>query len=168
MERTRTRTDPWNWDAARAVCLRETSRLLRDRCEAEDAAQEAVLRAWRALERSSTVDSPNAWLRTIAGNEARRVWSREGPARTGAALLEGDGSASEAADVDESLGGLMCEQLLAALPRCDRDLVRLRFVDDLGYAEIAAAAGVPEATAKTRIHRSLARLRTLLSNEALG
>lgn len=168
MDRTRTAPPPWNWDAARVVCLRETTRLLRDRQEAEDAAQEAVLRAWRATSRATAVDSPEAWLRTIAGNEARRRWNRSARSQPASDPVEADGPPAAAGDPEDQLAGVMCEQLLAPLPPGDRELVRLRFVDDLSYSEIATSAGLPEGTVKTRIHRSLARLRTLLSNEAVG
>jgi RNA polymerase sigma factor (sigma-70 family) len=44
----------------------------------------------------------------------------------------------------------------------ERDAVRLRVVDELGYAEIAARLGCTEGAARTRVHRGLARLSTLL------
>src|SRR3954451_1183609 len=168
MDRTRTRPPPRSWDDAFGLCLRETRRLLSDRGEAEDAAQEAVVRAWRSSSRSQPIAAPDAWLRTIAGNEARRVWGRRSRAEPASDLLENGALGSVAGGPEERLGEIACDQMLSPLPAADRDLVRKRFVEDLSYAEIAEAAGIPEATAKTRIHRSLARLRTLLSNEALG
>jgi RNA polymerase sigma-70 factor (ECF subfamily) len=149
------------------LCLRETRRLLQDRGEAEDAAQEAVVRAWKSTARGDPITAPDAWLRTIAGNEARRMWGKRSRAAPAGDLIEED-AVGASSGPEEWLGGIACEQMLAPLPCADRELVRQRFVDDLSYAEIAASAGIPEATAKTRIHRSLARLRTLLSNEALG
>lgn len=168
MDRTRTRPPPRSWDDAFGLCLRETRRLLSDRGEAEDAAQEAVIRAWRSSVRSEPVAAPDAWLRTIAGNEARRVWGRRLRAEPASDLIEEGAVGAVAAALDEGLGDIACEQMLGALHPSDRELVRKRFLHDLSYAEIAESAGIPEATAKTRIHRSLARLRTLLSNEALG
>jgi RNA polymerase sigma factor (sigma-70 family) len=169
MDRTRNRPPPWNWDEARVLCLRETRRLLRDRDEAEDAAQEAVVRAWRAARSATSVESRDAWLRTIAGNEARRRWSRRVRLeRVSELVIERAASATGADGLEDRFASVVCEQMLAALPRRDRDLVRLRFVDDLSYPEIAAAARLPEGTVKTRIHRSLARLRTIVSNEAVG
>jgi RNA polymerase sigma-70 factor (ECF subfamily) len=149
--------------------LRETRRLLRDRDEAEDAAQEAVVRAWRAARSATSVESRDAWLRTIAGNEARRRWSRRVRLeRVSELVIERAASATGTDGLEDRFASVVCEQMLASLPRRDRDLVRLRFVDDLSYPEIAAAARLPEGTVKTRIHRSLARLRTIVSNEAVG
>lgn len=50
-------------------------------------------------------------------------------------------------------------QVLARLPEGQREVLRLRFVDDLSLAEIAAALSIPEGTVKSRIHLALAKLR---------
>jgi RNA polymerase sigma-70 factor (ECF subfamily) len=51
---------------------------------------------------------------------------------------------------------------MARMTERERDAVRLRVVDELGYAEIAARLGCTEGAARTRVHRGLARLSTLL------
>ena len=50
--------------------------MLHHREDAEEAAQEALLRAWRATDAGATVDRADAWLTTIARNEAYRLIDR--------------------------------------------------------------------------------------------
>src|SRR5437764_11921127 len=69
MDPPRTRSD---WLALRQYCLREAANVLRNREDAEEAAQEALLRAWRHRgSRRSASWLP--WVRTIARNEALRI-----------------------------------------------------------------------------------------------
>jgi RNA polymerase sigma-70 factor (ECF subfamily) len=158
----------WDWDAARAICLRETSRLLRDRHEAEDAAQEAVVRAWRARSSCHSADTSTQWLRAIAGNEARRIWERRSRLAARETGVEADEIGEERDVLDDRLGAIACDQMLAPLTPRDRELMRLRYMAGLSQAQIAESLRIPEGTVKIRLHRSRARLRTLLSNEALG
>src|SRR4051794_96395 len=66
----------WDWHRAREACLRETQRVLGSGPASEDAAQEAVLRAWRQRHRCRDPDHPGPWLRRIAHNEALRIAAR--------------------------------------------------------------------------------------------
>src|SRR3954471_15304189 len=72
MDAPRTSSD---WLALRQYCLGEALRVLRDREDAEEAAQEALLRAWRHR-RSRRSGSWRPWVRAIARNEALRVAAR--------------------------------------------------------------------------------------------
>ena len=51
------------------------------------------------------------------------------------------------------------DRLLASLPRGQREVLTLRFVDRLSLAEIATALGIPEGTVKSRLHTAISRLR---------
>ena len=158
----------WDWAKARAICLRETRRVLRDPHAAEDAAQEAVLRAWNARSHCRTAQAFHSWLRAIAGNEAMRLAQRH----TRTAAREAPGAAEDAPEesntLDERLGVIALDQILAPLAPADRDLMRLRYLDGLTQTQIAHSLGLPEGTVKVRLHRSRKRVHTLLSNEALG
>jgi RNA polymerase sigma-70 factor (ECF subfamily) len=155
----------WNWHAARATCLRETRRLLGDPEAAEDATQEALLRAWKARTRCREAASASAWLRAIAANEARRVAACN---RRPPVPLDGHEPVDPRSELgDPQLGAIALGQLLAALSLPDRQVLHLRYVAGLTQPQIAERLGLPEGTVKVRLHRSRARLRTLLTNEAM-
>jgi RNA polymerase sigma-70 factor (ECF subfamily) len=158
----------WDWESARATCLSETRRVLADRDAAEDAAQEALLRAWRAQRSRRSNGDATAWLRAIAGNEARRLGAR---ARSLPSLepIDAHDEADPTNEVgDAQVAAIALSQLLDELAPRDRQLVHLRYVAGLTHSEIARHLRVPEGTVKVRLHRSRAFMRKLLSNEALG
>jgi RNA polymerase sigma-70 factor (ECF subfamily) len=159
---------PWNWEAARVTCLREAQRVLRDRDAAEDAAQEAVVRAWKARDNCRDVRTANGWLRAIAANEARRVGAQRARGRQLESLDGWDVIDPRTSPTEERLGDLAVVQLLSVLPARDRRLMQLRYLAGLSHPEIARSLDIPEGTVKTRLHRTRCLLRTLLTNEALG
>jgi RNA polymerase sigma-70 factor (ECF subfamily) len=151
----------WNWQAARATCLREAQRLLHDRDAAEDAAQEAVIRAWKARATCRGPDTQAAWLRAIAANEARRILTRprRGPRME---AIDGHEFADPTAELeDDQVGQIAVQQALATLPARERQLMHLRYVAGLSQPQIAARLGLPEGTVKVSLHRSRGKLRTL-------
>src|SRR3954451_25094459 len=91
-------TAGWDWLRLRALCLREAQRVLGRGAAAEDAAQEAAIRAWRQRRRCLTPDRPEPWITTIARREALRIatQSRETPYED-----HHEPVPSHAADVDE-------------------------------------------------------------------
>jgi RNA polymerase sigma-70 factor (ECF subfamily) len=139
--------------------------------DAEDVAQEAFLRAYRALgdypaERVRSLRL-QAWVWTIAANLCRnraRARSRrpEEPlqARTPADPDPTPEQAAVAGDERDRLAGHV-----AALAWPQRAAVVLRHVVGMGYGEIARALDRPEGTVKSDVHRALARLRTVLMTE---
>src|SRR5437764_203457 len=64
----------WDWANVHRLALKETRGILGPGPDAEDAAQEAAIRAWRR--RATCRDAPGAWIRAIAHNEALRVIGR--------------------------------------------------------------------------------------------
>jgi RNA polymerase sigma-70 factor, ECF subfamily len=158
----------WNWEAARVTCLREAQRVLHDRDAAEDAAQEAVVRAWKARDSCRDARMPTGWLRAIAANEARRVGAQRARRRQLEPLDGCDVIDPRTSPTDERLGDLAVAQMLSALPARDRRLMQLRYLAGLSQTEIARSLDIPEGTVKTRLHRTRRLLRTLLTNEALG
>ena len=162
------RHQPWNWEAARATCLREAQRVLRDPDAAEDAAQEAVLRAWKARDSCRDARTATGWLRTIAANEARRVGAQRARVRRFEPLDSSDVIDPATEPNQERLSDLAVAQLLAILPARDRRVMQLRYLAGLSQAEIARSLGIPEGTVKVRLHRMRGLLRTLLTNEAVG
>jgi RNA polymerase sigma-70 factor, ECF subfamily len=124
--------------------------------EAEDIAQDALLRAWRRRSTLREADRRNQWLATIVRNEAFRQHARVRPDPTSTIeSYEGAEDARVVATVERA-------DLHAALKRLsekDRELLDLRYSEDLTQAAIAHKLGIPEGTVKVRLHRARDKLR---------
>jgi RNA polymerase sigma factor (sigma-70 family) len=132
--------------------------MLRDRHEAEDAAQQTFLSAYAALLGGTVPREPASWLATIARNECRtRIEQRmRRPLPVADAYAETPDPADEAAraaDV-ESL-----RHALAELPRQQRRAFVLREFSGLSYDELAVALGVSEPAIESLLFRARRRLR---------
>jgi RNA polymerase sigma-70 factor, ECF subfamily len=152
----------WEWAPARQRCLREARRILGNRDDAEEAVQEAFVRAWRKRAACRTPASPLPWLVQITRNEAMRLAARRSR-RQASEIPEAEPDAMPAASsetpLDHALTSVATEQALSALCEEERKLLRLRYEEDLTQGQVAAALGVPEGTVKVRLHRVRARLR---------
>ena len=153
-------------------------RLLGDPDEAEDAAQDCFIGAYRALgtwDRTRILELRlDAWLATIVVNAARTRLRRRttGGRRESLTFLdELDHPAAARSEGPEAhLARREAETAwsvrLLALPDRYRAPIVLRHVDGLGYDEIAVALGRPEGTVKAQVHRGLALLRAMVEAEA--
>jgi RNA polymerase sigma-70 factor (ECF subfamily) len=126
---------------------------LRCQTAAEDAAQEALARAWVKWDRCREEERRTAWLGAIARNEALRLRARE-HGRKEVPLEEDDGPGvppgePEAAVTDR----LEVRRAVGHLKEVDQELVRLRYFEDLPHAEVAEHMGMTEATVRVRLHR---------------
>ena len=148
--------------------------ITRNAADAEDAAQDAFVKAWRALPRFRESRPLRPWLLTIVANEARNrrrsAGRREGIFLRAAGEERPDGGAGGRDPVE---GALLAREtrsdLLAALGELreeDRLVLGCRFLLDLGEAETAAALGVQPGTEKSRTSRALARLREVVEPDA--
>jgi RNA polymerase sigma-70 factor (ECF subfamily) len=155
-----TRTDAWNWEAARQRCLREARRHTRCEADAQDAVQSAMLLAWRGRGGCRTPDDPIPWMLAITRREAWR-------ARPSVQTVELDGQLDgQRATLDEADAVVQRLDLQAAIADLDgeqRELLRLRYDEDLTQPQLAQRLGIPEGTAKVRLHRARTRLRTTLT-----
>ncbi len=131
---------------------------------AQDAVQEAFIRAINAPGRLAGVDNPEAWLRTVALNAARSRWRR---LRRGDVLLGiGRPARSDAFHQPELTPDRVA--LVAALRQLSagqREALALHYIADLPVAEVAAALNVPEGTVKARLSRGRTRLAELLDDD---
>ncbi|HWF49151.1 MAG TPA: sigma-70 family RNA polymerase sigma factor [Solirubrobacteraceae bacterium] len=133
--------------------MRETRRLL-DPSSAQDAAQEAVLRAWRSAGSCSGSD-PDPWVRAIARREALRILSR----RTNEQLPEASESGSvDDEDLLDAAGRLDVHRALSELSRDEQRVLFLCYWLGLTNTQIAAVLGEPLGTVKVRIHRARGKL----------
>jgi RNA polymerase sigma factor (sigma-70 family) len=154
------------------IAFRVAWLVTRDRGEAEDAAQEAFVKAYYALDRFRP-DAPfRPWLLRIVANEARNR-ARSGRRRQGLALRAAAVSDGDAAPSPETaaLAREDRETLLAALnrlPAADREVIGHRYLVGLSESETATVLDVRVGTVKSRLSRAMARLRAVLDEEAHG
>jgi RNA polymerase sigma-70 factor, ECF subfamily len=154
--------EQWDWAPARQRCLREARRILGNRDDAEEAVQEAFVRAWRKRSACRTPAAPLPWLVQITRNEAMRLAarrSRRQASEVPGAEPDAVPAASAETPLEQALTSVATEQALSALGEDERRLLRLRYEEDLTQGQVAAALGVPEGTVKVRLHRVRARLR---------
>ena len=149
-----------DWYAARRRCIREARRVLHHREDAEEAAQEALLRAWRATDAGATVDRADAWLTTIARNEAYRLIDR----RRRRVEHEHVGAVRTATEdgIPSLIDEIAFHQTLDELTLTEKEALVLRYFADMTQAEVARRLDVPEGTIKVRLHRGRKHLRRLM------
>jgi RNA polymerase sigma-70 factor, ECF subfamily len=145
--------------------------LLGDAYEAEDVAQETFVRAFRALERFDTdrFSSIRPWLLSIAANLSH---NRHRSIRRYLAAL-GRMAQSRPQQTTDSIGERTAQQweaetLWRAVKRLkpnEQEVVYMRYFLDLSEAEMASALGVAPGTVKSRLHRALHRLRSVVDQE---
>ena len=148
----------WDWGGLRTRCYREAVRVL-PRADAEEAVQEALVRAWLRRDACRSPEAPLPWLLEITRNEARRVLGRR--ARLGS-LAPLHPAPTEDDALAEAAVRLTVEQALGTLAERDRRVLHLRYAEDLTQVEVARRMGLPEGTVKVRLHRARGRLRRAL------
>jgi RNA polymerase sigma-70 factor (ECF subfamily) len=149
--------------------------LVRDEHAAEDVVQSAFLRAFRYFD-AMRGDDARPWLLGIVRNncytwlEEQRLLPEveldEQLAETLPASPDGIGQSPEAA-LDHKRIRQQVDAAIAALPPPFREVVVLRELEDLSYADIARIAGVPIGTVMSRLARARAQLKLALA-ELLG
>lgn len=149
------------------LCLR----MCGDPADAEEAAQEAFLAAWKGLPSFRGDSAFSTWLHRLAANACIDLLRRT--RRTRAELSLDDELAAEPVDERASPQRELerreqreaVQRGLAALPDEHRTVLVLREVEQLSYAEIAAATGLELGTVKSRISRARAQLRNYLLSQ---
>lgn len=135
--------------------------------DAEEAAQDAFVKAYRALPRFRAGAPFRPWLLRIVGNEARNR-RRAASRRTALELRVAEGlgaggaapSPEAAAEAAEERRALL--RALGMIGDDHRQVVSCRYLLELSVEETAAALGIPEGTVKSRLARALARLHELM------
>ena len=156
--------------AHQAIAFRTAYLITGDESDAQEAAQDGFVKAYRALGRFRRGAPFRPWLLRIVANEARNR-RRSAGRRQGLALrVAADAPSGDAAPSPEAalLSRESLEQVLGAVERLSedhRDAIACRFFLDLSEDETAAALGVRRGTVKSRLSRALERLREELDGE---
>lgn len=165
------------------LLFRTARSILKDDGDAEDAVQEAYLRAWRALADFRGRSKLSTWLVRIVANEAlgrlRRAGAPVIPLEAAMTSVEPETQAALTAaperGPEQMVARAQVRALLEAridlLPEVYRTVFMLRAVEEMSVDEVAQALDVPEATVRTRFFRARALLREGLAGEidvALG
>lgn len=139
--------------------------LLGDVDDAEDAAQETFIRAFRALKTFDTDRALRPWLFSIAANLARN--RRRSIARYLAAIQRlGRNEPAHAASIESNhAAGWDAQTVWQAIRRLghqDQEVIYLRIFLEMPVEDTSAALGLPPGTVKSRLHRALERLRQII------
>jgi len=147
-----------NYDAVVAALAAITG----DHERAVDATQEAFIKAYSRWPKIRSYDLPGAWVRRIAINASRdsiraerRRRHREQPHLSSPASLP----------VERIVGDDFARQLLAGLPRRQREVAALYYLDDRSVGEISSILGVSSGTVKSQLAEARSRMRTSLDVE---
>jgi RNA polymerase sigma-70 factor, ECF subfamily len=143
-------------------------RLVGDRHEAEDVAQEAYLRAYRSLRGFRGDARFETWLYRIVANAAMTQLRRRG--RFGDLLGDQDVVSLQPAarPIEETVEEDEIKTALQALPLGQRTAVVLKDVYGFSCQEIADEIGVSEGAVKVRLHRARRRLKELIYGPGEG
>jgi RNA polymerase sigma factor (sigma-70 family) len=156
-----------------AVAFRTAYLITGDASEAEDAAQEAFVKAYRALGRFRPGAPFRPWLLTVVANEARNRRKAAGR-RTSLALRAAGENPSRDASPSPEASVLAAErraELLGALGGLrdeDRLVIGCRYFLGLSEAETAAALDCAQGTVKSRLSRAIGRLRERMVKDDAG
>ena len=149
-------------------------RLLGDENGALDAAQEAFVKAWRALPRFEGGSLFTTWLTRITINQCRNELRKLGTVKHGRPrsldepLAGTDGTRADALAAPtrapwEDLRGrevrAAFREVLACLEPEDREVLLLKEVEGLSYEDMAAVLAIPTGTVRSRLHRARAEVR---------
>lgn len=159
------------------LMFRTARAILKSDAEAEEAAQEGWLKAWRGLKSFRAEARLSTWLVRIVSNEALGRLRRKGaevipleaamlsPDRnTQAALTEAPQRNPEQELLRAQVRRLM-EARIDLLPEAYRTVFMLRAVEEMSVEEVAAALEIPEATVRSRFFRARSLLREGLAGE---
>ena len=150
-----------------------TLRVLGERADAEDAAQQTFIQAYSSLPSAKAEMQLRPWLYQVARNKCIDMLRRRRTVPL-SSLEREDHDLGDIEPVDgrplppeiyeqAELQDLL-QEAIADLPLRAREVVVMRYVNDLTFAEIGTALGLPENTAKTLFQRAKLRLRAFLSS----
>lgn len=150
--------------------------LLKNETDAEDAAQETVIKVYQNLDKFRGDAQFRTWVLSIARNEGlgklRKIGSRrEDPLETETDESSGDYTPAiltswkeiPAQALERKELGAILRQAIEGLPEIYRNIVLLRDIEEMDIRQTAAVLGITEATVKVRLHRARALLQRRLA-----
>ena len=145
--------------------FRHTYFRVSDRDIARDITQESFLRMWEYLSVGNEVDNPKAFLFRVAGNLVIDHYRRKKGTSLEALQEEGfDPTGDDAEGITDAAEGTHVLKALSGLPPKERQVLMMRYVEELSVSEIAAISGESANAISVRIHRATKRLRDLFDH----
>jgi RNA polymerase sigma-70 factor (ECF subfamily) len=130
--------------------------MLGDRPQAEDAAQEAFLRIWKAMDRYRGDSSLSTWIFSIARNVSLTAISKRSSRRS-APIEEAERASPPPPEHERDM-----LRLVHQLPDHYRQVVMLFYMEERSYDEVAKMLEMPVGTVKTHLHRARLQLATMV------
>ena len=140
--------------------------ILRDPDRAQDAVQDALMRAWRDLRALRNPDAWDAWLRRLTVNACYDVARKDQRRRKIEVYVEPDPATAGSTDATAEIGDR--DWLGRELARVDLDqrvVLVLHYYLDLPVSEVAQILDIPYGTAASRLHRGLESMRSSMGIE---
>jgi RNA polymerase sigma-70 factor (ECF subfamily) len=147
----------------RGQCGRFAVRMLGNREDAEEAMQDAFVRAYRSLSSCDEPERFGSWLFRILANRCRTAGTRRG--RRERTFIADEVAVLAAAEEHPAEREAWREEIQRALMRLDREqreAFLLKHVEDMGYEEMAVVTGVGVSALKMRVKRACERMRAML------
>ncbi len=146
--------------------------------EAEDLAQETMTRAWAKMDTYLPGSNAKAWLFTICRNQFINDYRKRKVRGNRVPFEDLDAAHSSPrnparnqhlkADIHDGMMGDEVARAVQRLTPANRMVLILSFVEDFSYDEIAAIAGIPVGTVRSRIHRARMAMKRDLQKYASG
>jgi len=127
---------------------------------AGDLVQETFAQFARAAQQKQQLKCARGYLFGIARHLSQGVWAKKKYE-----LLPLDEESLPAPEPDDRIDA--ARETIASLPALQREILDLRFAQDLSYAEMAEVLGIPVGTVRSRLHNAIARLRLSLESDTL-
>lgn len=131
--------------------------ILQNREEAEDAVQDALVKAWKSRWRVRDPEKFPAWLCMIARHRARDVFRKRRPIPQ-----ELEGAAPSASTASDETLDRQLHSALASLPELHREAISLRYFEEMDYATIENRLGLSNGSLRGILGRALASMRKQL------
>ena len=156
----------WLGEIDRRSLLSAVTLICGDRLVAEEAIQEAMLRAWQRAKQGEPVDSWPKWILTVALNQTRSHFRRLRTERTALRRLAQEIAADSGDHGDRVTSGVDLVRAMSTLTRRQREVATLFYKLDMTVSEVAATLQIGPGTVKTLLHRARSQLRPLVKERS--